>query len=164
MNKLLRGGGYKILSKTIKIWRFEQNRKNGTEASSVRAKSKIVENQEKMFLVKILTKINFLERFLFFRSHPSLQNMKNMAANSMAIPRTSKTQKHIYHFYVFSGPWWTIWPRQSIALHLSCSELFFRLHCVHFTAPNDHICFQNFVPLPRPTHTITILNFAPIRN
>ena len=110
MNKLLRGGGYKILNKMIKIWHFEQNRKNGSETLSVRTKSKMVENHEKMFLVKILTKIDFLERFLFFPSHPSLQNMKNMAAKSMAMPRTSKTQKHIdlfLHFFRTPVDHWT---------------------------------------------------------
>ena len=63
MNKLLNGGGYKILSKMIKIWRFEQNRKNGTEASSVRTKSKMVENHENILVSKFWPKMNFQIEF-----------------------------------------------------------------------------------------------------
>ena len=98
-----------------------------------------------MFLMKIWTKIDFRERISIFQSHPSTQNIQNMAVKNMALIWWPEIQKYIDPFCIFLVPVRTIWHDPSIELDLSCSEHFFWLHCDHFSVPNDHFCFSIFV-------------------
>ena len=51
-----------------------------------------------------------------------------------------KFRKHTGHFSQFSEPARTIWHDPSIELDLSCSYLFFWLHCGSYSVLNDCFC------------------------
>ena len=106
--------------------------------------SQIVNNHRKMFLIKLLTKIDFWERILLFQSHPSSNNIKILAVNKLAMSQRSKSGKHTDHLSHFSVPGRPIRGHQWIDLDLSCLELFFWVPCESYSVPNDLIRFFNF--------------------
>ena len=134
---------YKIEQKWAGINFLKQNRKK-CKTQNFAARMKNDQSSKKMFLMKILTKIDFRERILIFQRHPSTQNIKNMVVNNMALIWWPEIQKHIDLFCIFLVPVRTIRHDPSIELDLSCPELFFRIHCGSYSVPNGLICFGSF--------------------
>ena len=151
MNKSLRGGGPKTFDNWHQNYQIWQNRKNVTKTKFCGNQQKLSRITEKMFLIKILTKINFWERILLFQSHSSPQNIKILAVHNTATSQWSKFQKRIDLFCNFLVPSRTIWHDPSIELDLSCSELFFWVRCGPCSVPNDLICFESFGSPTIPT-------------
>ena len=100
--------------------------------------------QEKLFLMKILTKIDFRAPIFIFQSHSSTQNIKNMVVNNMVPLWWSEIPKYIDSCCIFIEPVRTIWHNTSIELDLSCPEHFFWIHCGPYYVPNDLICIGSF--------------------
>ena len=128
--------------------------KNVTKTKFCGNQQKLSRITEKMFLIKILTKINFWGRILLFQSHSSPQNIKILAVHNTATSQWSKFQKPTDLFCNFLVPVGTIWHDPSIELDLSCSELFFWVRCGPYSVPNDLICFESFGSPPIPTREL----------
>ena len=60
--------------------------------------------QEKLFLIKILTKIDFRAPIFIFQSHSSTQNIKNMIVNNMVPSWWSEILKYIDSLAFFLNP------------------------------------------------------------
>ena len=103
-------------------------------------KNKIIKIQKNVF-DQNFTKNEFWGPKLQLSEPPRTRKHQKSCVNNNASIFQPKDPKTYWPFSYFCEPVRTIWHDPSIDLDLSCSYVFFWLHCDHFSVPNDRFCF-----------------------